>query len=154
MNLKWRYNNVRIKKEDEQKSLFSMPESIFELTVMFFRLTNLLATFQAIINNLLRDIIKTGNITVFIDDLIIRTETEERHNDIVEEVLKRMEKNDLFVKLEKCIEKVKKIGFLGVIIGPDGIKIKKEKIQGVVDWLVLRSVKNVQKFLRLENYYK
>ena len=105
-----------------------MPESIFELTVMFFRLTNLLATFQAIINNLLRDIIKTGNITVFIDDLIIRTETEERHNDIVEEVLKRMEKNDLFVKLEKCIEKVKKIGFLGVIIGPDGIKIKKEKI--------------------------
>ena len=154
MNLKWRYNNVRIKKEDEQKAVFSMPESIFELTVMFFRLTNLLATFQAIINNLLRDIIKTGNITVFIDDLIIRTETEERHNDIVEEVLKRMEKNDLFVKLEKCIEKVKKIGFLGVIIGPDGIKIKKEKIQGVVDWLVLRSVKNVQKFLRLENYYK
>ena len=105
-----------------------MPESIFELTVMFFRLTNLLATFQAIINNLLRDIIKTGNITVFIDDLIIRTEIEERHNDIVEEVLRRMEKNDLFVKLEKCIEKVKKIGFLGVIIGPDGIKIKKEKI--------------------------
>ena len=105
-----------------------MPESIFELTVMFFRLTNLLATFQAIINNLLRDIIKTGNITVFIDDLIIRTEIEERHNDIVEEILRRMEKNDLFVKLEKCIEKVKKIGFLGVIIGPDGIKIKKEKI--------------------------
>ena len=105
-----------------------MPESIFELILMFFRLTNLLATFQAIINNLLRDIIKTGNITVFIDDLIIRTEIEERHNDIVEEILRRMEKNDLFVKLEKCIEKVKKIGFLGVIIGPDGIKIKKEKI--------------------------
>ena len=105
-----------------------MPESIFELIVMFFRLTNLLATFQAIMNDLLRDIIKTGNITVFIDDLIIRTEIEERHNDIVEEILRRMEKNDLFVKLEKCIEKVKKIGFLGVIIGPDGIKIKKEKI--------------------------
>ena len=105
-----------------------MPESIFELILMFFRLTNLLATFQAIMNDLLRDIIKTGNITVFIDDLIIRTEIEERHNDIVEEILRRMEKNDLFVKLEKCIEKVKKIGFLGVIIGPDGIKIKKEKI--------------------------
>jgi len=46
----------------------------------------------------------------------------------VEEVLKRIEKNDLFVKLEKCIEKVRKIRFLEVIIGPDGIKIKKEKV--------------------------
>ena len=67
---------------------------------MFFGLTNLLATFQTMINNLLKNIIEIGDIAAFID-VIVRTETEEEHNDIVEEVLRRMIKNDLFVRPEK-----------------------------------------------------
>ena len=46
------------------------------------------------------------------------------------------------------------MGFLGVVIGEDGVKIEKEKIQGVIEWLVLKSVKDIQKFLDLANYYK
>ena len=70
---------------------------------MFFRLTNLLATFQAMINDLLKNIIEAGDIAAFINDVIVRIKTEKKHNNIVEEVLKRMVKIYLFVKPEKCV---------------------------------------------------
>jgi len=59
-------------------------------------------------------------------------ETEERHDEIVEEILKRLEENNLYIKPEKCVWKMRKIGFLGVVIGPNGIEMEKEKIDGVV----------------------
>ena len=102
MDLRWRYNNVRIKKDDEWKAVFTMPEGSFEPTVMFFGLTNSLATFQAIINELLRDLINTGKVATFIDDVIVGTETEKGHDELVAEVIKRLEENDLYVKPEKC----------------------------------------------------
>ena len=75
----------------------------FKPTVMFFRMTNSLAIFQTIINEILRDLINKGKVTAFIDDVLIGTETEEGHNEIMEEVLRRLEENDLYIKLEKCI---------------------------------------------------
>jgi len=69
--------------------------------------------------------IKAGDMTVFIDDIIIGTETEEGHDDIIEEVLRRMMENDLFVKPKKYVWKVREIGFLGVMIGLDRVKIEK-----------------------------
>ena len=103
MDLRWGYNNMRIKDEDEWKAAFSMPEGSFEPMVMFFGLTNLPATFQAMINDLLRDLVVEEKVAVFIDDVIIVMETEEEHDEIVEKVLRRLEENDLFVKLEKCV---------------------------------------------------
>jgi len=131
-----------------------MPEGSFEPTVMFFGLTNSPATFQAMMNVVLRDLVVEEKVTVFIDDVMIATETEEGHDEIVEEVLKRLEENDLFVKPEKYIWKVREIEFLGVIIGEDGVKMEKEKVQGVIEWPVPRNVKDVQKFLGLANYYR
>jgi len=154
MDLCWGYNNVRIKEGDEWKAAFSMSEGSFEPTVMFFGLTNSPATFQAMMNDLLRDLVVEEKVAVFIDDVIVAMETEEGHDEIVEEVLKRLEENDLFVKLEKCVWKVREVGFLGVIIGKDGVRIEKEKVQGVIEWPVPRSVKDVQKFLGLANYYR
>ena len=71
-------------------------------------------------NDLLRDMIEARDIVVFIDDVMVGTETEEEYNDIMEELLRRIVENDLFVKLEKCVWKVREIGFLKVMIGPDG----------------------------------
>jgi len=70
---------------------------------MFFRLTNSPATFQTMMNDLLRDMTETGKVVVFIDNVMVATETDEEHNEIVEEVLRRMEENDLFVKPEKYV---------------------------------------------------
>ena len=128
MDLQWGYNNVRIKKGDEWKAVFSMPEGLFEPTVMLFGLTNSSATFQAIMNNLLRDLVVEEKVVVFIDDVMVATKTEEGHDEIVKEVLRRLEENDLFVKLEKYVWKVREVGFLGVIIGGDGVRIEKEKV--------------------------
>ena len=101
MDLRWGYNNIRIKKGDKWKAAFTMLEESFEPTVMFFRLTNSPATFQAMMNELLRDLINTGKVAVFIDDVIVETETEEGHDELVVEVVKKLEENDLYVKPEK-----------------------------------------------------
>ena len=130
-----------------------IPERFFEPTVMFFRLTNLLAMFQAIMNKLLKDLINTGKVVAFIDNVIVRTETEEGHHKIVVEVIRKLEENDLYVKLEKCKWNVREVGFLGVVIGPDRIKMEKEKVKGVLEWPTPKCVKDVQKFLELANYY-
>ena len=82
-------------------------------------------------NKLLRDLINTEKVVAFIDDIIVGTESEERHDKLVGEVIKKLEENDLYVKLKKCKWKVKEVGFLGVVIGPKGIKMKEKKIEGV-----------------------
>ena len=133
--------------------MFIMPEGSFELIVMFFGLMNSPATFQAMMNELLRDLINTEKVAAFIDDVIVGMETEEGHDDIVVEVIRRLEENDLYVKLEKCKWKVREVGFLGVVIGPEGIKMEEEKMKGVVEWPTPKCVKDVQKFLGLANYY-
>ena len=102
LDLRQRYNNVRIKKENEWKAAFTTPEGLFEPIVMFFSLTNSLATFQTIMNKILRDLINTGKIVSFINNVIIGTEEEEGYDKIVEEVIRRIEENDLYVKPEKC----------------------------------------------------
>ena len=122
MDLRWGYNNVRINEGDEWKAAFTMPEGSFEPTVMFFELTNSLATFQAMMNELLRDLINTEKVAVFIDDVIVRTESEEGHDELVAEIVKRLEENDLYVKPEKCKWKIREVDFLGMVIGPEGIK--------------------------------
>ena len=131
-----------------------MLEGSFEPMVMFFVLTNSLATFQAIMNDLLRNLVVEEKVAVFINNVMVAMETEEGHNKIVEEVLRRLEENDLFVKPEKCVWKVREVGFLGVIIGKDGVRMEKEKVQGVIEWPVPRNMKDIQKFLVLANYYQ
>ena len=70
---------------------------------MFFRMMNLPATFQAMMNEILRDLINEGKVAVFVDDVLVGTKTEEGYDKIVEEILRRLEENDLYIKLEKCI---------------------------------------------------
>jgi len=121
---------------------------------MYFGLTNSPATFQTMMNDLFRDLINQRDTATFIDDILVATDTEERHDKLVDKVLKRLEENDLFVKLEKCKWKVREVEFLGVVIGPKGVEMQKEKVEGVLNWPALRNVKKVQKFLGLANYYR
>jgi len=121
---------------------------------MFFGMMNSPATFQAMMNEILRDIINEGKVAAFVDNMLIGTEIEKGHDEIVEEVLKRLEENDLYIKPEKYVWKVQKIRFLGVVIGPDGIEIEKEKMDEVLSWPEPKNVKDIRKFLGLTNYYR
>jgi len=104
-------------------------------------------------NKIFWDLINTGKVVSFIDDVIVKTEKEAGHDEIVEEVVKRLVENDLYIKPEKYKWKVREVGFMGVVIRLEGIKIEEEKVKGVLDWPTPKEIKNVQKFLGLANYY-
>ena len=154
MDLQWGYNNVRIKKGNEWKVAFTTHVRSYELVVMFFRITNLPAMFQGMMNEILRDMINKGKVTVFGDNVLVGTKMKERHNTIVEEVLRRLEENDLYVKPEKCAWKVQKVNFLGVVIGQGRIEMEKDKVAGVLNWSTPKMVRDVRNFLGLANYYR
>ena len=145
---------MRIKERDEWKRVFIIYVESFEPMVMFFRMTNLLAIFQAIMNQILRDIINKGKVVAFVDDMSVGTEIKEEYNEIVEEVLKRLKEKDLYIKPEKYIWKVRKIRFLEVVIEPNKIEMEKKKVNRVLSWLEPKNVKDIRKFLDLVNYYK
>ena len=89
----------------------------------------------------------------FINNIIIGIDGKEEYNKLVEEIVKRLVENDLYVKPEKCKWKVRKVGFLGVVIGLKRIKMEEDRIKRVLDWLIPKCVKDIQKFLGLANYY-
>jgi len=74
----------------------------YKPTIIYFGLTNSPTTFQIIMNNLFQDMINQRNTAMFIDNILVATDTKEGHNELVEEVLKRLKENDLFVKPKKC----------------------------------------------------
>jgi len=143
-----------VKEGDEWKAAFTTHLGVYEPTVIFFGLTNSPTTFQAIMNDILRDLINTGEVAAFMDDVLVGTEEEERHDEIVEEVLRRMEENNLYVKPEKCTWKVREIDFLGLVMRSEEIKMQEKKVVGVLEWPRPKTVKEVQKFLGLANYYR
>jgi len=98
--------------------------------------------------------INQENAATFIDDIIMTINTKKEHNELVEEILKKLEKNNLFVKPKKCWWKIKEVEFLDIVIGPWGVEIQKEKVNGVLNWPISRNVKEMQKFLELANYYR
>ena len=104
-------------------------------------------------NEILWDLINTGKVASFIDDVIIGMKGEEEHNELVEKVVKRLVENEMYVKPEKYKWKMKEVEFLGVVIGPEDIKMEEEKMKEVLDWPAPECVKNIQKFLGLANYY-
>ena len=107
----------------------------YKPTVMYFGLMNSPATFQTMINDLFRDLINQEDTVTFINDILVATDTEEGYDKLVEEVLKRLEENDLYVKSEKCKWKVREVEFLGVVISPKGVEMQKKKVKGVLNWL-------------------
>ena len=105
-------------------------------------------------NKILRDMINKEKVVAFVDNMLVGTETEEGHDKVVEEVLRRLEENNLYIKPEKCMWKVQKVPFLGVVMGKGKVEMKKDKVEGVLKWLTPQCVRNVRKFLGLANYYR
>ena len=94
------------------------------------------------INDILRDLIDTEDVVAFMDDVLVEIEDEKKHDE-VEEILKRMETNNLYLKPEKYVWKFKEIDFLGLVMGANGIKMQKEKVLGVLEWPRPKMVKDV-----------
>src|SRR6202040_1325242 len=117
MDVRWGYNNIRIKEGDEWKAAFRTNVGLFEPTVMFFGLMNSPATFQNFMNHIFKDLIHQCVVSVYMDDILIHTTTHSQHQQIVKEVLRILRDNDLFLKPEKSIFHADDVEYLGMIVG-------------------------------------
>ena len=154
MDLRWGYNNVRIKEGDEWKATFTCHRGSFEPLVMYFGLCNSPATFQAMMNEIFANM--EDVVVVYIDELLIftKTDNQEEHDKIVLEVLRRLEEHDLFIKPKKCSFWVKKVEFLGMTVSAEGIKMNDDKVQAILEWPTPKTVRGVRSFLGLANFYQ
>ncbi|SJL08417.1 uncharacterized protein ARMOST_11780 [Armillaria ostoyae] len=116
LDIRWGYNNVCIKKDDEWKAMFRTNHGLFKPTVMFFGLTNSPTMFQWMMNDIFKDLIATGKVTIYLDDILIFSKTLEEHWKITHCVLELLRKHKLFLKAEKCKFEVLETKYLRVII--------------------------------------
>src|SRR5713226_630600 len=120
---------------------------MFEPCVMFFGLTNSPATFQAMMNEVFKDLIDTGKVFIYMDDILIATSTLEEHHHLVNLILKCLRDNDLFLKPEKCDFEQPKIEYLGLCLRPGHVAMDPIKLAGIADWPVPRCLHDVRSFL-------
>jgi len=153
LDLKSAYNLVRIKEGDEYKTAFRTRYGHFEYLVMPFGLKNAPATFQHFINDVLSDYLDDFVIS-YIDDILIYSNSLEEHHEHVRKVLRKLLDNKLYVNLEKCEFDVTKTTFLGFVLSQDGLEMDKEKVKVILDWPIPTTVKEVQSFIGLSNYYR
>ena len=154
LDVRWGYNNVRIKEGDEWKAAFRTNRGLYEPLVMFFGLTNSPSTFQTMMNDIFADLIRDGVVCIYLDDILVYTKTREEHCGVVREVLKRLRKHKLYLKPEKCEFEQTKIEYLGLIISHDHTEMDPVKIAGVAQWPTPTSKKEVQSFLGFVNFYR
>ena len=154
MDIRWGFNNIRIKEGDEEKAAFVTSEGLFEPTVMFFGLTNSPATFQTMMNAILRPVILEGHVQVYIDDILVYTSTKEEHRALVRRVLQILKENRLYLKPEKCEFEKDHVDYLGVVVSVNGVAMDHEKVKAITDWLTPKKLVQVQEFIGFLNFYR
>jgi RNase H-like domain found in reverse transcriptase/Reverse transcriptase (RNA-dependent DNA polymerase) len=154
LDLRWGYNNVRIKEGDEHKVAFIADGHLWEPTVMFFSLQNSPSTFQAMMNGLFDDLIHAGKIVIYMDDILILSSNLEEHRQMVKQVLQHLIDNDLYLKLEKCFFEKESIKYLSMIISHNQVHMDPAKVTAITEWPTPKTVKDVQSFLGFGNFYR
>ena len=153
-DVRWGYNNVRIKDGHQWKAAFITHKGLFEPTVMFFGLTNSPATFQRFMNNSFRDMIAEGWLVIYMDDLLISSPDATLHEERTKHVLQHMTELDLHLKLEKCKFAMDEVEYLGMIVKPGRLAMDSIKLDGIASWPTPTKVKDVRSFLGFANFYQ
>jgi len=153
-DVRWGYNNIRIKAGDEWKAAFVTNRGLFEPQVMLFGLTNSPATFQALMNTIFTDLVAAGKVAVYLDDILIYTETLEEHRALTHEVLQRLAAHDLYLRPEKCEFQRDEVEYLGLIIRKGTVSMDPIKINAITNWPVPRNLRELRAFLGFANFYR
>ncbi len=153
LDLRNAYHLVRIREGDEWKTAFNTPRGHFEYLVMPFGLSNSPAVFQALVNDVLRDMVDQF-IYVYLDDILIFSSSLQEHVQHVRRVLQRLLENGLFVKAEKCAFHAQSVPFLGFIVSPEGVRMDPDRVKAVVNWPTPDSRKALLRFLGFANFYR
>jgi len=153
LDLRGAYNLIRMKEGEEWKTAFRTRYGHYEYLVMPFGLTNAPASFQSLVNDVLRDYLDQFCVA-YLDDILIYSETLDEHIEHVRKVLRALQKKNLLVKLEKCEFHKQSVKFLGFILTINGIQMDEAKVKAVLDWPQPTTVKELQSFLGFVNFYR
>ena len=158
-DIRWGYNNVRIKEGDQHKAAFKTKYGLYEPNVIFFGLTNSPATFQAMMDHILQpwgdkwaeeDVYKSW----YMDDVLVVSKDKKKHQQATHELLDILEANDLFLKPEKLLWEQPQVDYLGLILEEGVTRMDPAKIAGIATWPTPTSVKQVRSFLGFCNFYR
>ncbi|KAL2080706.1 hypothetical protein ACEWY4_024499 [Coilia grayii] len=153
LDLRNAYHLVRIREGDEWKTAFNTQSGHYEYLVLPFGLTNAPAVFQALVNDVLRDMLNRF-VFVFLDDILIFSKSQSEHLIHVRAVLQRLLENRLFVKAEKCEFHRNTISFLGFVVSAGTLQMDLRKIRAVVEWPRPSTRRELQRFLGFANFYR
>ncbi|KAK3518632.1 hypothetical protein QTP70_006074 [Hemibagrus guttatus] len=153
LDLRSAYNLVRIRKGDDWKTAFHTTHGHYEYRVMLFGLTNVPAVFQALINGVFQDLLGKW-VIAYIDDILVYSTSMEEHVRHVQEVLSRLQRHHLYLKLEKCEFHRTTVTFLGYVISRQGVEMDAVKVQAVTEWPIPTTVRELQRFLGFANFYR
>jgi len=153
LDLKNGFNLIRIREGNEWKTAFRTRYGLYEFQVMLFGLTNAPSTFQDMMNHVLSDLLDVG-VLAYMDDILVYGKTENDHDRLVKEVLKRQQDKGLAVSPEKCVWKADEVEFLGYVIGRNRIQMSKDKMEAVLSWPQPTSLMETQSFLGFANFYR
>ena len=152
LDIQQAYHRIRMAPGHEYKTAFKSQYGLFEYLVMPFGFTNAPAQFQAHMQNIFADLLDIS-VVIYLDDILIFSKTIEEHRQVVRDVLQRLQKHGLYVKLSKCEFHCSSVEFLGMIVSSRGLEMCKDKIQTMEDWPIPKNIKEMQSFLGLANFY-
>ena len=153
LDLKNGYNLLRIKPGDEWKTAFRCRYGHFEYLVMPFGLINAPASFQAMMNEILKEFLDRG-VVVYMDDILIYTKTVTEHRLLLSKVMARLIQHGLAADIEKCVFEASPVEFLGYVIGANGVEMSPEKVKAILEWETPKTVTDVRSFLGFANFYR
>ncbi len=155
LDIRWGYNNVCIKEGDQEKGAFKTNLGLYEPCIMFFGLTNSPSTFQTMMDTIFQDLTATGEVVIYMDDILIATShNTPHHRQLVHQVLEKLEEHDLFLKPEKCTFEVPEIEYLGLVIGGGRVRMDRVKVQGVEGWKRPKNLTELRGWMGFINFYQ
>ncbi|WMV08178.1 hypothetical protein MTR67_001563 [Solanum verrucosum] len=149
INLRSGYHQLKIRPETAFRTRYGH----YEFLVMSFGLTNALAAFMSLINEVFKPFLDSF-VIVFIDDILVYSKSEEEHNDHLRIVLGVLGKQRLYAKFFKCEFWLNSVAFLGHLVSKEGVMVDPQKIETVKNWVRPNFVTEVRSFVGLASYYR
>lgn len=154
LDLQAGYHQMLLHETDMPKTAFVTHMGQYQFKVLCFGLTNAPSAFQRLMNSIFKDLIDARIVQVYLDDILVMSETPEQHLKHLDMVFARLQKHNLRVKLSKCDWAKTEVKFLGHIIGHGTVRPDPAKIEAILKWPIPRNLKSLQGFLGMVNFFR